>query len=123
MVSSEERRKILQMLEDGKLSAQEAAELINALGKHDRGRSRPADGEGRWLRIEVTDLLSGGKTTTVNLPLSLVHVGLRLGARFVPEFEGVQYQELVEALRQGEMGKIISVFDDAEGKRVEIFVE
>ena len=55
--------------------------------------------------------------------MRLVNVGLRLGARFVPEMEGLDVEELAEALRQGLTGKIIDVIDEDEGQRVEVYVE
>jgi len=37
--------------------------------------------------------------------------------------EGVDYNELMEAIRSGQQGKILDVTDDEDGERVEIFVE
>jgi hypothetical protein len=37
--------------------------------------------------------------------------------------EGIQVEELAEALRQGMTGKIIDVVDEEEGQRVEVYVE
>ena len=123
MVTAEERKKILEMLEAGKLSAEEAANLLRALGKQEARQARSGDTGARWLRVRVTELDGGEAAVNVNLPMSLVSLGLRLGARFVPEMEDLEYRELVEALRQGATGKIIDVVDEVEGKRVEIYVE
>ena len=123
MVTSEERRKILEMLEAGKLSAEEATSLLKALSKQEGRGPRASDAGARWLRVRVTELDGERPAVNVNLPLSLVSLGLRLGARFVPEMEDLEYQELLDALRQGAVGKIIDVVDEGEGKRVEIYVE
>ena len=59
----------------------------------------------------------------MNLPLSLVDFGLKLGARFVPEEYGFDVDEVRQAIRSGMVGKIIEVDDGADGERVEIIVE
>ncbi|MGH2620503.1 MAG: SHOCT-like domain-containing protein [Anaerolineales bacterium] len=124
MATPDERMKILKMLEEGKLSAEEAARLLKALGKaKPERRSPPAGSEAKWLRVRVTDLKSGRSSVNVNLPMSLVNVGLKLGAQFVPDTEGIDFRQVQEALRAGLTGKIVDVEDVEEGKRVEIYVE
>jgi hypothetical protein len=123
MATSEERLKILKMVQEGKISPEEAARLLSALAKAERKRAAASPGEGRWLRVRVTDVDSGKTTVNVNLPVSLVNVGLRMGARFVPEMEGVSMTELDDAIRKGLTGKIIDIVDEAERQRVEVYVE
>ncbi len=123
MATSEERMKILKMIEERKISAEEGARLLAALAKAERKRAVASPGEGRWLRVRVTDVDSGKTAVNVNLPVSLVNVGLRMGARFVPEMEGVSMSELEESIRQGVTGKIIDIVDEEEGQRVEVYVE
>lgn len=123
MATSEERLKILQMLEQDKISAEEAAQLLKALGKQDRRRPRPSGPEPRWLRVRVTDLDSDKASVNVNLPLNMVNVGLKMGARFLPEFEGIELEELGEALREGTVGKVIDVVDENDRQHVEVYIE
>jgi hypothetical protein len=123
MATSEERMKILKMIEERKISSEEGARLLAALAKAERKRAAVAPGEGRWLRVRVTDVDSGKTAVNVNLPISLVNVGLRMGARFVPEMEGVSMDELEESIRRGVTGKIIDIVDEQERQRVEVYVE
>jgi hypothetical protein len=123
MATSDERLKILKMVEEGKISPEEAARLLSALTKAERKRAAASPGEGRWLRVRVTDMDSGKTAVNVNLPVSLVNVGLRMGARFVPEMEGVSMTELDDAIRKGLTGKIIDILDEEERQRVEVYVE
>jgi hypothetical protein len=123
MATSEERLKILKMIEERKISPEEGARLLAALAKAERKRAATLPSEGRWLRVRVTDVDSGKTAVNVNLPVSLVNVGLRMGARFVPEMEGVSMSELEESIRQGVTGKIIDIVDEEEGQRVEVYVE
>jgi hypothetical protein len=125
MVSlSEERMKILKMLEEGKITAEEAITLLRALegGAQTPPRAAPG-GERRFLRINVSDLTSGKAKVNVTIPIGLVGVGLRIAERFAPGFEGIELQELEELLAGGVMGKVVEVVDEEENERVEISVE
>jgi hypothetical protein len=126
MASAEERLQILKMIEDGKISAADGAELLRALSRDKsaapveplKGASNP-----RWFRVRITDLSSGRNKVNVNIPFGLVNVGLKMGARFAPEMEGVDFDELMVAVRSGQQGKVLDVTDEEGGERVEIFVE
>ena len=50
-------------------------------------------------------------------------VGLKMGAKFAPEVDGMDIQQITEAINSGMTGKIIDVVDDDDGEHVEIFVE
>lgn len=125
MASSEERMKILKMIEEGKINAEEAAKLLSALEdrppKAGPGASRRT--EGRWLRIRVTDTTTGRSKASVQIPIGLVDAGMKIGAHFAPEVEGVDMSNVMDAVRSGVTGKIIDVTDDEDGEHVEIFVE
>jgi hypothetical protein len=124
MATPDERLKILKMLEDGRISAEEAARLLKALGKARPAGAAPGPrGENKWFRVRVTDLKSGRTSVNVTLPMSLVNVGLKLGAQLVPESESIDFRQVQEALRAGLTGKIVDVEDVEDGQRVEIYVE
>jgi len=126
MASSEERMKILKMIEEGKLSAEEGTKLLAALTER-RGPTPPRapgmPGAPRWLRIRVTDIRSGRSKASVQIPLALVDAGMKIGAHFAPEVEGVNMSNVMDAVRSGMTGKIIDVTDDEDGEHVEIYVE
>lgn len=126
MASAEERMQILRMIEEGKISAAEGAELLRALDSADRGTvNEPLKGSSkpRWFRVRVTDTKTGRNKVDVNIPMGLVNVGIKMGAKFAPEIDGAQYETIMDAIRSGQHGKIIDVFDEEDGEHVEIFVE
>ena len=126
MASSEERMKILKMIEEGKLIAEEGTKLLAALSdKRMPTPPRPPglSGGARWLRIRVTDIRSGRSKASVQIPLALVDAGMKIGAHFAPEVQGVDMSNVMEAVRSGMIGKIIDVTDDEDGEHVEIYVE
>jgi hypothetical protein len=126
MASSEERMKILKMIEEGKLSAEEGTKLLAALSE--KRASTPPRGSGmpggaRWLRIRVTDVRTGRSKASVQIPLALVDAGMKIGAHFAPEVEGVDMSNVMDAVRSGMTGKVIDVIDEEDGEHVEIYVE
>ena len=133
MATTEERIQILKMVQEGKISAEEAAQLLEALEegvKVTGGTTEaapPATGplgrQPRWLRVRVTDSDTGRPRVNVRLPLSMVKVGLKMGTRFSPEIEGLDTNELMQMIESGEIGQIVDVQDEKDGEHVEVFLE
>ena len=130
MASNEERLRILKMVEQGQITAEDGARLLEALSAGDQRRQLPSGASqtgsapsGRWFRVRVTDLQTGKSKVNVNIPMGLVNVGIKMGARFAPEMEGVDLANLAELVRSGATGKLVEVEDLEDGERVEIFIE
>jgi hypothetical protein len=148
----QDRFNILRMVEEGKLSATEAASLLSALNSSTPNQekttgteesigattetapesasqtvipsqSQRANQAPHWFRIRVTDLSSGRAKATINLPIGLVNWGMKVGARYAPEIDGLDFNELSQILQSGADGKLIDVTDEEDGEHVEIFVD
>ncbi|MFZ5916293.1 MAG: SHOCT-like domain-containing protein [Chloroflexota bacterium] len=125
-VSQEERSQILKMVGEGKISAEEGARLLAAISTGERPKPSFKGGDafqGRWLRVRVLNMMTGKPKVNVNLPLSLVGVGLKLGANFAPELAEFDVNELMTAIQEGAQGKILEVIDDEDGELVEVYIE
>ncbi|ADY56996.1 hypothetical protein Sgly_2723 [Syntrophobotulus glycolicus DSM 8271] len=128
MAGNEEKMQILKMVEEGKITASEGLELMEALEKGANAAGSPEKTKNmKWLRIDVK--AENDKTKAkVNIPLSLIDVGLRIGTKFAPELkeaglEKIDIEEIVQAIKDGAEGKIVEV-DAEDGKtRVEVYVE
>jgi len=126
MATTEERMKILNLIRDGKITAEEGAKLLSALGENQKSTRAPAtkaSGEPRWFRVRVTDLETGKSKVSVNIPFGLMEWGLQIGAQFAPEVADLDLGELKEMLQSGVEGKVIDVIDEEDGEHVEIFIE
>lgn len=121
----EERMQILNMIRDGKVSPEEGAKLLSALEGSQKSElaANAAATKGKFLRVRVTDMSSGKTKVNVNLPLALVNVGLKMGAKFAPDLAGVDANEIMDAIRAGAAGKIVDVEDAEDGEKVEVFIE
>jgi hypothetical protein len=126
MATTEERMKILNMIREGKISAEEGAKLLSALGdteKPSRAPSTRTSGEPRWFRVRVTDLVNGKTKVSVNIPIGLMEWGMQIGAQFAPEVGDLDFEQLKEMLQSGVEGKVVDVIDEEDGEHVEIFIE
>jgi len=133
MVMDDERMKVLKMVQEGKINADEAAQLLEALDvssgtKNAKGTtftttSSSSNSGSRWMRVLVTDTDTGKTRVNMRVPLSVVSAGIKLGMRFSPEVEGVDPQEIIRAIESGENGLIVDVVDNKDGEHVEIYID
>lgn|SRR5690625_2270176 len=124
---SEERLQILRMLEQGKVSAEEAAKLLEAVEVTGEARGAVGDSghRNRFLRVHI---MEGNKTkVNVNLPLALARVALNFVPKDMLKDKGidelVDLDQIVRMLEEGFEGKIVDVEDEDSNTRVEVRVE
>jgi len=121
---NEERLQILKMLQEGKISVDEAEKLLTAVdaGEPTGGPTR----EAKWFRVRITDLNTGRVKVNVNLPVSLIGVA----TKFIPknalnvEGQSIDLNEILAAIKQGAAGKIVEVVDEEdEGVKIEVLLD
>lgn len=122
---SEERMQILEMVEDGKINAAEAMELLAALERNEQEIIPKKDV--KWLKVRVKTMEDQPKVT-VNIPISLVDVGLKLAKTYDPKLkesglEKLNIEEILEAVKNGAEGKIVDVIDEENQTKVKVYVE
>lgn len=141
---TEERIKILEMIQDGKITAAEGMELLKALeevpAQAAAGSEAVAATGLRCLRIRVTS--GSNQKVNANIPLGLVKVAAKfagMGLKLIPasakaemerkgvRLEEINFDELLQLIDQGlSDGKLIDIDTDepGEGKtKVEIYVQ
>jgi hypothetical protein len=130
MATSPERLKIMKMVQDGKITAEEGIELLDMLSeKGQKGKNPSPDSDTtpksapQWFRVVVTDATTGRTRVNVRLPVSLVNAGMKMGAKFSPQVDGLDQGTLSELIKSGATGKVIDVYDDDDGEHVEVFIE
>ncbi|MCP2342462.1 SHOCT-like domain-containing protein [Actinomadura rupiterrae] len=91
-MTSEQRRQILEMLADGKITADEAERLLVALERAQPApvaEARPAAaGRPKYIRVVVNaeDEASGGPTRiNIRVPIQLLRAGVRLASLVPPQ--------------------------------------
>lgn len=126
MATTDERMRILKMIQEGKITAEDGAKLLAAL-RESRKEARPtpplppARLNKGWLRVRVTDMHTGKTKVNVNLPLGLVDAGMNIATQFAPD---INFSQIAEAVRSGTLeGKIVDVMDEEDGEHIEVFVD
>ena len=121
--STDERNRILAMVESGQLTATQAAELLDTLMP--TLEQSASQLENRTVRIWLTDMSTNRRkmNVTATLPVYLLSTSLRLLARFVSQINDSTIQYVIRAIEKDMTGRLIDVQDLEEGKRIEIFVE
>lgn len=146
-MSTVNRSEILELLKSGKISAEEAAELLNraAVEKAEppaepSAPEKPVEpvaavepapatqpvNNGKtptWFRVRVTNLETGKNKVTVNIPLHMLKFGLKIGGRFSPELEGLNWNEINEMMTDMTSGMLVEVQDDESNERVQVYLE
>ena len=124
----EEIKKVLEMLEEKKITSEEAAELLEALRetKEEEDTAPLSTKKKRFLKIRVT---KGEKPqVNVTIPFGLVNWGLNLASKLgknTVNIEGkeipIDMDELNKAMNDPEFtGKIVDVVEEEKGEHVEI---
>ena len=121
---------VLQLVADGRLTAAEAAPILDALGATDRdgpsdrdqtanaGNSEPADrtasqpGSATAIRIEVTE--GGRRIVNLRVPASLGRMALDR----IPGLSGANVDLVRQALADGRSGTLLDIDDEGDGVRI-----
>ena len=90
---TEDRKRILSMLAEGKITADEAERLLDAMGSRNApvassaGSSWPNNTGPKYFRVEVNanDSVDGPTKVNVRVPMQLLRAGVRLGALIPPK--------------------------------------
>jgi hypothetical protein len=138
VIMNEERKKVLNMLADGKISADEAERLLSALENKTTEASpqtaltNTLDNLPRYLFVKV-DAVDGDKVN-IRVPLKLVKAGIKLQALLpqdaqdkinaklnekginLDDFKDENFKDLLDALTEFEVN-----VDDKKGDKVRIY--
>lgn len=118
---SEEKKQVLRMLQDGKVSIDEAMKLLDAIDEGKGGQSSP-NRSGKMLRVRIDE--EGKTKVNVNIPLSLAKWALKLipaNARHELVDQHIDLDEVLSSITESTIGKIVDIQDDET--KVEVFVE
>lgn len=135
---SEERIRILRMVEEKKITAEEGAKLLSAV---ESPGSVLQNGRAHWLKVRVFEKGSERPKVRVTVPLSLLKIAGKLGGKFhmmMPEeakakmeakgirLDAESFEDIESLFDQFAVNgryQMVDVEDDESGDRVEVYVE
>lgn len=120
--------KILTMVQEGKISSDEASELIQALKTDEKSESESSNSYlGKMLKIRVQS--DTQDNVNINVPIRLVKFFLKMGqgiAANIPEakayMEDIDFDLIIEAIDNELEGKIVDI-ESKEGETVAVYIE
>ena len=128
METSEEKMRILKMIQDGKISAEEGIKLLEAIDIPEE-EAVPFHSEsknGRLLKVRITDMKTGEDKVNFSIPVAIAHLIKSL----IPDVEleklekqGVNLNLLFDSISSGQIGKLLDVEDKENQQHIEIFIE
>ncbi|MEO0271838.1 MAG: hypothetical protein ABIM31_04875 [candidate division WOR-3 bacterium] len=114
----EETIKILKMVEEGKINAEEAYRLLEALGEI---WNAPSKGKFVKIRIENED----GKVFNVSLPIGMIRFLRNIvpeDAKAVLNDNEIDLNEIINIIYEGETGTVLDV-EGEDGESIKIWIE
>ncbi|MEX6587585.1 SHOCT-like domain-containing protein [Paraclostridium bifermentans] len=126
----EDKKRILKMVEEGKITSEEAIKLLEALETSNSEKvdvsteeflniTPNPDGE-KMLYVRV--LSSDGSKVKVNIPLEFIKIMGGIGKMHIGELEkhNIDFDKLMDAIDKGFVGRIVEVEDGNDRVIVEI---
>ncbi len=135
---TDDKLRILKMLENGTINANEAAELLNAIQNEPIVKANAElmsvvtpEGEqkrAKWMRIQVTNTKTDKKMVNIRVPLALIRwAGKSQMLKTINIGDGKKLDlddDLInQALNNGEPGIFVDVEDEDDGEHVIISLE
>ena len=125
---SEEKRIILDMVKKGKISVEEAEQLLEKANPgesfDDSSRIKKPNSK-KFLRIRVTE--EDKVKANVNIPIALAEVGLNLIPKEKLKVDGKQINmdQILKLIEEGTEGELVNIDAEDEGKnyKVNIFID
>ena len=125
---SEEKRIILEMVKEGKISVDEAEQLLEKANPgesfDDTSRINKPNSK-KFLRVRVTE--EDKVKANVNIPIALAEVGLNLIPKDKLKVDGKQINmdQILKLIEEGTEGELVNIDAEDEGKnyKVNIFID
>lgn len=126
-----EKKKILEMLEEGKITSKEALDLLEAIEDTTEKTNEVLSGSKnynkKYLKIRVYESSNQSKVK-LNIPISLVKLGLSFASKLNSSVEGINISNkeidiILDAIENQMEGEIVTIEADDGITQVKIFIE
>jgi len=120
---SEEKRMILEMLNNGDINVDEAEKLLSAIPDDSQNNeitvaNKTAGIQPKKIKVRVTDNNTGKTKVDIRVPFSLIKVGLKIGTAGMAL--GAKYntdedsQQILDLLKDIDVDEVLSSIDDGD---------
>jgi DUF4097 and DUF4098 domain-containing protein YvlB len=127
---NEEYMRILKMIEEGKVTAEEGAELMKAIGGEESKVEDQLSGvkpsfHGKKLRIKVTDTDTGKDKANIRIPLRLAKIAEKLiprDAKTKMKVQGIDLNSILTNIDELADGPLVDIDADDKGDNVNVSI-
>ena len=142
------RSEILQLLSQGKITAEEAAEMLSnpapetavpqkeavieieeeetAVPEKEPLSLKETAAAGNapsWFKVRVRNLDTGKNKVSVNIPMRMFKFGLKIGRKFTDELDDLNWDEINGLMKHMQTGMIVEVQDEESNEHVQVYFE
>ncbi len=137
------RQEILDLLSQGKITAEEAAEMLStpvvetAVPTKEQvidveeeeetavPEKEPATAGSTpsWFKVRVRNLDTGKNKVSVNIPIRMFKFGLKIGRKFTDELDDLNWNEIDGMMKNMQTGMIVEVQDEESNEHVQVYFE
>jgi len=126
---SEEKKKILEMIQKGTLSVEEGMKLLDAVAEEpiveEKVEIKKKKVKPSVLRVRILNK-DGKIDVDINIPLAFAEMLLKFGKGVSKDFRGkmenIDVDELLDRIHSGEQGNLMTIKTES-GEVIEIYVE
>lgn len=122
---SDDRLRILEMIQSKTITAQEGAELLKALDEADK-KVAVATKKSAFKMFKVHVLSTDGDKVNVQIPVEFARVALKNGKGFmkIDQIQDLDFdiQAILDMIEEGVMGELVNI-ESASGDIVKIVIE
>ena len=116
------------MLKDGKISVEEAEQLLEKVNPGESFDNKPKvkkPNSKRFLRVRVTE--EDKVKANVNIPIALAEVGLNLipKSKLMVDGKQINMDQILKLIEEGTEGELVNIDAEDEGKnyKVNIYID
>lgn len=146
---SPNRKEVLELLGQGKITAEEAAEMLSdnetavptpdppkaeaapiatpvkeeAVRAAPVGKTAVSPQAPTWFRVRVRNLETGQNRVSVNIPVGMLKFGMKIGKQFTSEMGDFDWKEINSMVDQMQTGMIVEVEDEDSNEHVQVYLE
>jgi hypothetical protein len=120
---SEEKKLVLEMLSNGKITVAEAEKLLESAANIEQGeQSSPKPLNKKFLRVLVKE--DNNTKVNINIPIALAEVGLKLVPKEAFKVDGqvIDINEILKLVQEGNDGELVNIDSRDHGKEIKVKV-
>ncbi|MCP5101579.1 MAG: hypothetical protein GY943_39045 [Chloroflexi bacterium] len=134
------RKEILELLGQGKITADEAANLLAGAANAETAvppkseikieieeepvvKKAATGNEPSWFKVRVRNMETGKNKVSVNIPVRMLKFGMKIGKKFTSELDELNWDDINGMVSDMQTGMLVEVQDEDSNEHVQVYLE